>query len=315
MTFEGNCAANYKRWIQALERYFVASGVDKKLDSVKIANLLHIGGERMISIYNAFQWDNDDDVNKYDKVKEKFSRYFEPRKNLTYLRYQFFTRSQKEGEKIDSFITDLRNKAKDCELATFTESLIRDRLICGSRDDSVRCKLLRVDKLTLEQAINTCRANEAATAQLTELSHDQGRASDIHEVKSRPIAKKTCGKCGRQHKYGECPAVGKTCRRCGRANHFECVCRTKLAQDGSNQWSNRSSKGSGEKSNSRSAGKGQFRSRQSTKRRSNEAKAGKEVHVLDRDSTTSDSEEESHFFIDSVDSVDNANKTEDHWKV
>ncbi|KAJ8047849.1 hypothetical protein HOLleu_06962 [Holothuria leucospilota] len=260
MTFEGNCVANYKRWIQALEMYFVASGVNKKLDSVKIANLLHIGGERMISIYNVFQWDNDDDVNKYDKVKEQFSRYFEPRKNLTYLRYQFFTRSQKEGETIDSFITDLRNKAKDCEFATLTESLIRDRLICGLRDDSVRCKLPRVDKLTLEQAINTSRANETATAQLTELSHDQGRASDIHEVKSRPIAKKTCGKCGRQHKYGECPAVGKTCRRCGRANHFECVCRTKLSQDGSNQWSNRSSKGSGGKSNSRSAGKGQFRS-------------------------------------------------------
>ncbi|KAJ8038372.1 hypothetical protein HOLleu_15778 [Holothuria leucospilota] len=88
MTFEGNCAANYKRWIQTLEMYFVASGVDKKSDSVKIANLLNKGGERMIAIYNAFQWDNDDDVlNKYDKVKGQFSRYFEPRKNLTYLRY------------------------------------------------------------------------------------------------------------------------------------------------------------------------------------------------------------------------------------
>ncbi|KAJ8038318.1 hypothetical protein HOLleu_15706 [Holothuria leucospilota] len=140
-------------------------------------------------------------------------------------------------------------------------------------------------------------------------------ASDSHEVKSRPIAKKTCGKCGRQHKYGECPAVGKTCRRCGRASHFECVCRTKLSPDGSNQWSNRSSKGNGEKSKSRGAVTGQFRRHQSTKRRSNEAKAGKEVHVLDGDSTTSDSEEDSHFSIDSVDSVDNKNETEDHWKV
>ncbi|KAJ8018904.1 hypothetical protein HOLleu_42848 [Holothuria leucospilota] len=195
MTFEGNCAANYKRWIQALEIYSVASGVDKKSNSVKIANQLHIGGERMIAICNAFQWDNDDHVNKYDKVKEKFSRYFEPRKNITYLRYQFFTRTQKEGETIDSFITDLRNKGKDCEFATLTESLIRDRLICELRDDSVRCKLLRVDKLTLEQAINTRRANETATAQLTELSHNQGPASDIHAFESRPIAKKTCGSC------------------------------------------------------------------------------------------------------------------------
>ncbi|KAJ8035049.1 hypothetical protein HOLleu_22134 [Holothuria leucospilota] len=70
----------------------------KKSDAVKIPNLLHKGGERMITIYNALQWDNDEDVNKYDKVKKQFSRYFEPRKTVTYLRYQFFTRSQKEGD-------------------------------------------------------------------------------------------------------------------------------------------------------------------------------------------------------------------------
>lgn len=50
-------------------------------------------------------------ITRYDKVTEQDISYVEPRKNLTYLRYQCFTRSQKQGEPIDTFITDLRNKA------------------------------------------------------------------------------------------------------------------------------------------------------------------------------------------------------------
>ena len=52
LSFEGNCSANFKRWLQALEIYYVASGINEKSDSVKIANLLHVGlgGERVIDI-------------------------------------------------------------------------------------------------------------------------------------------------------------------------------------------------------------------------------------------------------------------------
>ena len=83
------------------------------------------------------------------------------------IRYQFFTRNQSEGEGIDSFITELRNRAKDCEFGTLTESLVKDRLICGLRDDNVRRRLLRVDTLTLEQAINNVRAGQMKLPQFS----------------------------------------------------------------------------------------------------------------------------------------------------
>ncbi|KAJ8049143.1 hypothetical protein HOLleu_01752 [Holothuria leucospilota] len=115
--------------------------------------------------------------------------------------------------------------------------------MCGLREDLMGYGLLRVDKQTLEAAINTCRANETATSQLTELSHDQGRTSDVHEDKSKSNAKKAYGKSGRRHTYAEGPAVGKTCRRCGGANLCEYVYRTKLAPDGGSPRSDRNSKG------------------------------------------------------------------------
>lgn len=71
----------------------------------------------------------DDDADEYDTLKELFRKYCEPRKNRTYLRHLFFTREQGQSEPIDAYVTDLKNKARDCEFEQLTESLIRDRIV------------------------------------------------------------------------------------------------------------------------------------------------------------------------------------------
>ena len=38
-----------------------------------------------------------------------------------------------------------------------------------------------------------------------------------------------CGKCGKSHERGNCPAYGKSCNRCKGINHFQAVCRSKVA--------------------------------------------------------------------------------------
>ena len=58
-----------------------------------------------------------------------------PKRNLTYERHSFFTRSQESGETIDQFVTGLRTLAKTCEFDVLCESLIKDRLVCGISDD------------------------------------------------------------------------------------------------------------------------------------------------------------------------------------
>lgn len=70
----------------------------------------------------------------------------------------FFMRSQSSEETIDTYVTDLKHKAKDCEFGDLTDSLIRDIIVCGMRDDNVRARLLREADLTLEKEIDTRRA-------------------------------------------------------------------------------------------------------------------------------------------------------------
>jgi len=51
--------------------------------------LLHVAGPEALEVYNMFQWDSDGDENKVDKIMEKFQRYCNQRKNLTFERHSF----------------------------------------------------------------------------------------------------------------------------------------------------------------------------------------------------------------------------------
>ena len=51
-------------------------------------------------------------------VPDRFEKYCNPKKNITYERYIFFTRNQERGEPVESFVTDIMLKAKTCEFLT-----------------------------------------------------------------------------------------------------------------------------------------------------------------------------------------------------
>ena len=160
LSFEGNIAENWKRWLQAFEIFLIASGINGKEEKIQCATFLHVAGEQARTIYNSFSFTTEE-KDKIDVLKAKFKSYCEPRTNLTYIRHQFFTRTQGPLESTDAFVADLKNKAKGCKFEGLNESLIKDRIVCGIRSDEVRSRLLRDPKLDLQTAIDTCRASES----------------------------------------------------------------------------------------------------------------------------------------------------------
>ena len=115
---------------------------------------------------------------KAEKIMEKFERYCNPRKNLTLERHSFFSRNQQEGETIDAYVTELRNKAHRCEFSDLKDGLIRDRIVCGIMNDSVRARLLKESDLSLEKCVDICRAAGISTSRLRELNDEKA----IHRV-------------------------------------------------------------------------------------------------------------------------------------
>ena len=118
-------------------------------------------GEDALNIYDSFTF-AENEVDKIQPLIEKFNNYFSPKKNVTYQRYLFNTCNH------DSFVVDLKNKAKTCEFYDLEESLIRDRIVCGIDAKEIRERLLRVYELTLYKAFNIVRACDTSRLQVTD---------------------------------------------------------------------------------------------------------------------------------------------------
>ena len=160
---------------------------------------------------------------------------------LTFDRHSFFTRNQQESETIDTYVTELRNKASRCEFADLKDGLIRDRIVCGIINDSVRARPLRESDLSLEKCVDICRASEISAFQLKELTdeksvhavrvEDKAGQSDTWKEKREEKRDKTgnniCNYCGYRHRRSRCPAYGKNCNRCKKLHHFASMCKAK----------------------------------------------------------------------------------------
>ena len=154
----------------------------------------------------------------------------------------FNTRNQQVGETIDQYLTDLKTKAKSCEFGAITDSLVKDRIVCGILDDGTRSRLLREPDLSLQKALDICRANEATTTQMKLLTATSSikhvgteDTSDVYTVEKQKHKgklqldkkKQQCGRCGNWHtRQQSCPATGIECHKCGRSNHFAKMCRS-----------------------------------------------------------------------------------------
>ena len=236
----GNISANWKKFKQKYTNYEIATGISSKDSATRVATLLTVIGNDAIDVFNTLTWDEEGDDKKIEKVLLKFEEHCEPKKNVSYERYKFFSRAQESGESIDQYVTILRKLCETCEFGTLKNSLIKDRIVLGVNNTKTRERLLRVPDLTLQKALDVVRSAEATDMQMKELddssvhgigreknkSTDKKTPSD-NEEKRPPSKKFNCGNCGTRHGARECPAYGKTCNYCQRRNHFQSVCRSR----------------------------------------------------------------------------------------
>ena len=99
LSLDGNCAENWKRFIQEFTIYLVSSEKTGKKDEVKIALLLHCGGRELLDIFNTLPASVTEEEKKvYKTLVSRLDEHFEPKKYVTYERYLFNTRGQQQDE-------------------------------------------------------------------------------------------------------------------------------------------------------------------------------------------------------------------------
>ena len=122
-------------------------------------------------------------------LKQLFKAYCNPRKNLIFERHKFNTRNQDENETIDQYVTALRTLAATCEFESLHDGLIRDRIVCGIKAQTLKERMLRENDLTLQKAIDIYRAAETSRDQLKSLCGGEKKNNiDTSSVYMRVLA-------------------------------------------------------------------------------------------------------------------------------
>ena len=136
-------------------------------------------------------------------------------------------------------MTDLRILSKSCVFGDLTDSFIKDRLVSRVKQYTVRSRLLQEADLTLEKAVDICRAAETSTQQLKAMQGmlAEGNVDIVRKkvFKNKPrnraenktVTSQISGKCGYKHDPRKCPAFDKICKNCNKRNHFAKKCKSK----------------------------------------------------------------------------------------
>lgn len=248
LTFQGNMARNWEFFKQKFDIYLQASKMEGEEDNYLAALLLNTIGDEALKIYNNLVFETEGDRKSYKKILTKLDEYFIPTRNVTYERNVFFLREMKTDETIDEYVNDLRRLSSNCEFGNLTDSLIKDRIVLGIKDRSLKDRLLRETKLDLKRAIEICKAAEQAKKHLEEI--DMAKSKEVDVIYGIQGAKKKvnqkqqrvtptlrdnrtgrtrCFCCGKDHNKDKnsCPARNVKCFNCNKVGHFSKVCKNK----------------------------------------------------------------------------------------
>ena len=246
---ESSRASTWRNWKQLWDAFSVLTDLKSKSNEYQASMLITCLGSEGLAIMNALPYATEADRKDATKILDLMEKHFLETENTMFERHKFYERRQSMGEQVDNYIAELRRLARTCNFVEdgkdFTNQMIRDRLICGISNGSIRRKLLAKNMPSLEVCVKECRSAEATSeqaeymgtpaagqpsiavkeevCQLTRRRSDNSNGPHLVSIAQ-------CNYCGRSHAVPRsryCPAFGKSCNYCGKENHFRVMCRAR----------------------------------------------------------------------------------------
>ena len=233
-------AERWKRWRRAFEYYCDAKGISTS--AKKKSTLLHLLGMDVQDLFEDLADPgpvpaNDDG---FKEAMRKLDGHFKAELNVPYERHVFRQMVPQSGESIDQFVVRLRRQARQCTFEDTVDSQIRDQIVEKISPAELQKKLLEVTNISLDRALEICRAWEVAGSQVSEMAGGSFAAADVNAVTHRrsTVTCFSCGLKGHMARDVSCPAKGKKCRLCDKTGHFAKCCKSKQPNKSKNKQTN-----------------------------------------------------------------------------
>ncbi|KAB0798044.1 hypothetical protein PPYR_09037, partial [Photinus pyralis] len=220
--FNVAAAETWTVYIQRVNFYLEANGITDA--NKKRAVFLSICGDQTFQIARSLCIPNELADTTFDRIIDLLTTHFNPKQSEIIQRFLFNRRHQKEGESISAWVAELRKIGSLCNYGNDLENQIRDRIVCGARDESLQRRLLTEAKLTFQMAFDTAIAAENAACQLGELRRAPDSATINKMEHSKELNATKCWRCTANHDPLTCRWKDAECRFCSKKGHLERAC-------------------------------------------------------------------------------------------
>lgn len=219
---------NMSTYLERLELYFEANAVEAPR---KVAVLTVIGAKAYDTLRSLLAPTFPRDKS-FDELIQILKQHYDPKPLVIGERFHFYKRSQKPNETVAEFLADLRKLSIRCEFGTFLDQALRDRFVCGVRNETMQKKLLAEDGLTVARALGIAQSIEAADKNSRELkgSENVTLQDSLNFAGAKKTNVKACYRCGRRHDAKTCKFREAECHKCGKTGHIAPVCRSNPAR-------------------------------------------------------------------------------------
>ncbi|XP_063366808.1 uncharacterized protein LOC134655287 [Cydia amplana] len=165
---------SWSTYVERLEQYFV---VNETKEEHKVPTLITVMGNQAYELLVTLCTPDKPASKKFAELVKVMSGHLQPKPSLLAERYRFRNRKQKTGESVADFVAELKKLAKHCVFGTQLTESLRDQLVCGLCDETIRQRLFTEDNISFDRALQVAVAMEAA--QTNAAAVVEGRAKGL----------------------------------------------------------------------------------------------------------------------------------------
>ena len=222
-----------EEWDHYIERLGFFFSANKITDAgQKRAVLLTVCGPQTYKLIRNLVAPEQTGAVDYTVIVEKVKEHVNPKPSAIVQRFRFNSRVQRPGESIADFVAELRRLSPDCEFGATLSEMLRDRLVCGVREERVQRRLLQEVKLTFDDALRIARSMETASKNAEKISRVpttlRDEEQEVHQTQSKTNTqgKPKCYRCLGAHEAGKCRFMKAECHKYKKQGHLARACRS-----------------------------------------------------------------------------------------